>query len=172
MFRFAVSRYTWVAVAFMFLTGISSALGQTTYGTVRGLVKDPQGGALVGAAVTLVNEGTKIERKTVANASGEYTFPSVEPGSYSVVVLMDGFKKEENKGISVETGATDTIDLTMQLGGASETVEVTTSEPLINTANANGGQSFDSTQLQELPNLGRNPFVFEKLDAAVTPVGG
>lgn len=149
----------------------AAALAQTTYGAVRGLVKDPQGAVIVGATVTLTNEGTKVARKTTANASGEYTFTSVEPGSYTVTVAMPGFKTVTNPGVAVETGATDTVDLSLQLGGSSETVEVSTAEPLIDTANANGGQSFNRTQLEELPNLGRNPFVFEKLDAAVTPVG-
>jgi len=149
----------------------SSASAQTTYGAVRGLVKDPQGAVLVGATVTLTNEGQALTRTTKTSASGEYTFTSVEPGLYTVSVALDGFKKEEDKGIAVETGATDTVDLALQLGGSTETVEVSTAEPLIDNANANGGQSFDSVQLEELPNLGRNPFVFEKLDTAVTPVG-
>jgi hypothetical protein len=147
------------------------AFSQTTYGSVRGLVKDPQGAVLVGAAVTLRNEGTNVERKTVTTDSGEYNFTAVDPGTYSVVVTMTSFKTTQNKGIIVETGSAATVDLALALGGSSETVEVSTSEPLIDTANANGGQSYNSVQLQELPNLGRNPFVFEKIDAAVTPVG-
>ena len=59
----------------------------------------------------------------------------------------------------------------LQVGAIGETVEVQTSEPLIDTASASGGQTFTSQQLTDLPNLGRNPFVFEKLDNNVTPVG-
>jgi trimeric autotransporter adhesin len=150
---------------------LPSAQAQTTYGAVRGLAKDPQGAVLPNASVTLTNQGTKLARTTVTSGAGEYSFTSIEPGVYTVSISMTGFKKVENKDITVETGATATIDLTLSLGGASETVEVSTSEPLIDTANANGGQNFNSEQLTELPNLGRNPFVFEKLDAAVTPVG-
>ncbi|QMV18628.1 carboxypeptidase regulatory-like domain-containing protein [Granulicella sp. 5B5] len=167
-------RRIWIAallIVVSFSLGVATTMAQTTYGAVRGIVKDPQGAALVGATVTLVNEGTKIARKTVSNASGEYNFTSVEPGLYTVMVTMGGFKNTSNRGVGVETGATDTVDLSMQLGGSTETVEVSTAEPLIDTANANGGQSFNSTQLEELPNLGRNPFVFEKLDTATTPVG-
>ena len=100
----------------------ATAIAQTTYGAVRGLVKDPQGAVLVGATVTLTNEGTKIARKTISNTSGEYTFTSIEPGSYTVSVTMDGFKKVENQGIGVETGATDTVDLSLQLGGDRKSV--------------------------------------------------
>ena len=144
---------------------------QTTYGTVRGIVKDPQGAALGGAEVILTNQGTGITRSSKTSASGEYQFTAIEPGTYGVAVSMAGFKKVEDKGIAVDTGTTATVDLAMSLGGTSETVEVLAVEPLIDNANANGGQNFTSQQLTELPNLGRNPFVFEKLDAAVTPVG-
>jgi len=157
-----------IAIVLLFSLNANS---QTTYGSVRGLVKDPQGAVLIGAPVTLINEGTKVERKTVTSDSGGYNFTAVEPGVYSVTVTMAGFKNTQNKGIVVETGSAATVDLSLSLGGSTETVEVSTAEPLIDTANANGGQSYNSLQLQELPNLGRNPFVFEKIDAAVTPVG-
>jgi trimeric autotransporter adhesin len=146
-------------------------VAQTTYGTVRGLAKDVQGAVMPGANVALRNQGTGLIRTTVTSVAGEYTFTSIDPGVYTVSVAMPGFKKVENKDVTVETGATATVDLTLTVGGASETIEVSTAEPLIDTANANGGQNFNAEQLTELPNLGRNPFVFEKLDAAVTPVG-
>ena len=150
---------------------LSSAMAQTTYGAVRGLAKDPQGAVIADATVTLTNQGTKVARTATTTTSGEYNFTAVDPGVYSVSVVMAGFKKVENKDITVETGATATVDFSLTIGGATETVEVSTSEPLIDTANANGGQNFNTEQLTELPNLGRNPFVFEKLDTAVTPVG-
>ena len=155
----------------LLLVASGAALAQTTYGAVRGLVKDPQGGVLGTAEVTLTNTGTGIVRTTKTNASGEYNFTAIEPGTYAVEVSMSGFKKTEDKGITVGTGVTATVDLAMALGGSTETVEVSAAEPLIDNANANGGQTYTSQQLTELPNLGRNPFVFEKLDAAVTPVG-
>ena len=149
----------------------SFSYAQTTYGALRGQVKDPQGAVLGSADVTLTNQGTGIARTTRTNGSGEYNFTSIEPGVYSISVAMTGFKKVESKGIAVATGGTSTVDLAMPLGGSTETVEVTSAEPLIESANANGGQSYTAQQLTELPNLGRNPFVFEKLDVAVTPVG-
>ena len=155
----------------MLLSCFASSSAQTTYGSVRGLIKDPQGAVLASASVVLTNQGTKISRTTATNGSGEYNFTAIEPGLYTVSVTESGFKKTENKDISVETGATATIDVFLTLGGSTETVEVSTTEPLIDNANANGGQTFTSQQLEDLPNLGRNPFVFEKLDAAVTPVG-
>ncbi len=66
---------------------------------------------MLGAAtVTLTNQGTGIVRTTATNATGEYTFSAVEPGTYSVDVTMTGFKKVEDKGIAVDTGTTATVD--------------------------------------------------------------
>jgi trimeric autotransporter adhesin len=160
-----------VLLVFAMLLLAVGAKAQTTYGGVRGLVKDTQGAVIAKADVVLTNQGTNIVRTSVTTGDGEYSFSSVDPGKYTVTVTYAGFKKTENKNIVVETGATSTVDIGMTLGGSTEVVEVSASEPLIDTSNANGGQAFSSEQLTELPNLGRNPFVFEKLDAAVTPVG-
>jgi len=159
-----------IAVVSLFVCG-ARLDAQTTYGAVRGIVKDAQGAVIAKASVVLTNQETRIARTSVTSGDGQYSFTSIEPGIYTVSVTYTGFKKTENMNVSVETGATDTVDLTLSLGGATETVEVSTTEPLIDTSNANGGQNFDSEQLEELPNLGRNPFVFEKMDTAVTPVG-
>jgi hypothetical protein len=149
----------------------ASAKGQTTYGNVRGLALDPQGAVLANAPVALTNQGTKVQRTTSTNDAGEYNFRSLDPGTYTVSVSLPGFKKTENTSVVVQTGTTTTVDVTLMPGGTSETIEVSAAGPLIDTATANGGQLFSEQQLQELPNLGRNPFVFEKLDVAVTPVG-
>jgi trimeric autotransporter adhesin len=158
-----------LVLAMLLVAAVAKA--QTTYGGVRGLVKDTQGAVIAKADVVLTNQETNIIRTSVTTGDGEYSFTSVDPGTYTVTVTYTGFKKTENKNIVVETGATRTVDISLTLGGSTEVVEVSASEPLIDTSNANGGQAFISEQLTQLPNLGRNPFVFEKLDAAVTPVG-
>ena len=166
-----IRKFRGVLLVLAMLLPAVSAKAQTTYGAMRGLVKDTQGAVIAKATVVLTNEGTNIIRTTETTADGEYYFRSLDPGQYTVSVVFTGFKKTENKNIRVELGATATIDISMSLGGSTETVEVNAAEPLIDTATANGGQSFDSQQLTDLPNLGRNPFVFEKMDVAVTPVG-
>src|SRR5580704_5091345 len=119
---------TWqfLAVSFLMLAGLTDVHAQTTYGSVRGLVKDSQGAVLGAASVTLTNQGTGIVRTTATNASGEYTFSAIEPGTYSVAVTMTGFKKVEDKGIGVDTGTTATVDLGLTVGGSTDTIEVST----------------------------------------------
>jgi len=89
---------------------LSSAMAQTVFGSVRGLAKDSQGAVLPEATVTLTNQGTNVSRTTVTNTSGEYSFTAVDPGQYTVAMTMAGFKKDEEKDITVETGATATAD--------------------------------------------------------------
>ena len=151
---------------------IGLATAQTNYGSIRGHVADLQDAAIGSASVTLLNEETKVVRSTVTNGVGDYLFTAVDPGTYTVTVTAPNFEKLEEKSITVSIGTTETIDAKMHPGQVSQNVEVIGQmEPLIDTATASEGQTFDQQKLQDLPNLGRNPFVFDKLDNNVTPTG-
>jgi hypothetical protein len=160
-----------VLVLVLSVLALPSAGAQTVYGSLRGLAKDTQGAIVPDASVVLTNQDTKVSRTSVTNSAGEFTFTAVDPGAYAVSITMSGFKKAEERDITVSTGATASVDFTLQVGGATETVEVSAAAPLIDTANASNGAQFSSQQLEDLPNLGRNPFVFEKLDNNVVPTG-
>ncbi len=151
--------------------GAFSAYGQSFYGTLRGTVVDPNGGAIATAKVTLVNEGTSEPRSTVTASAGEFVFSEVNPSTYSVLVESPGFKKLERKGIILGTQQQISLDLKMEVGQVSESVQVTESAPLIEAATASQGQVLDNQKLSDLPNLGRNPFMMSKLAANVIPVG-
>ncbi len=153
------------------LAGVPAAHAQQNTGAIRGEVKDAQGAKVKDATVTLTNLGTKIVRTATTNDAGIYQFSSIDPGDYKVTVSSAGFKTYEVGRATVSLAATATIDATLQVGGAGETVEVTAAEPLLDTASASGGQLFSKQQIQDLPNLGRNPFIFEKLDSNVTTTG-
>jgi len=144
---------------------------QSNYGALRGIVSDVQGGTLGNATVTLTSDSTKITRTTVTNSSGEYAFSAVDPGSYKVSATMAGFKAVQRNGVVIDSGNTIPLDLRLNVGAVSETVEVTASDALVDNGTSYNGQLIDSQKLQNLPNPGRNPFLFSKLDNAVTPVG-
>jgi len=150
----------------------TSALpAQTNYGGVRGLATDATGAVVAGAVVTLTDESTNISRSAVTTSAGEYTFAAVDPGNYSVTILAPGFTKLTQTHVLVTIGVTTTVDMGMKTGSTAETVEVTAEVPLIDTASASNGQTFDQQKLQTLPNMGRNPFLFTKLDTNVTFTG-
>jgi hypothetical protein len=149
----------------------SAVFGQSFVGGIRGLIQDPGGAVIAGANVTLRNEATNVSRSTVSNNSGEYAFSQVEPATYSIDVEAAGFKKLSRKGVIVGTQQQLAIDLKMELGAVSESVQVTTEVPLIENATASNGQVINTQQITDLPNLGRNAFLLSKLDNNVVPSG-
>ncbi len=159
------------AAATLSLASAPAALAQANTGAVRGEVKDAQGATVRDATVTLTSLATKIARTATTNEAGIYQFGAVDPGDYKIVVTLSGFKTFEVEHTDVTLAATSTVDIALQVGGSGETVEVTAAEPLLDTASASGGQLFNKQQIQDLPNLGRNPFIFEKLDSNVTTTG-
>jgi hypothetical protein len=153
------------------VAGFSGAHAQSNTGAIRGEVRDSTGAKVKGATVTLTNLGTKISRTATTNDAGIYQFGAIDPGDYKVRVEGAGFRTFELAHADVGLAATSTVDVTLQVGSSGDTVEVTASEPLLDTASASGGQLFDKQMVQDLPNLGRNPFIFEKLDSNVTTTG-
>jgi len=152
--------------ALLLLMAITAApmFGQVSYyGTIRGLIHDPSGAVVPNAKVTATDEPRNLARTTTSNASGEYVFPDVTPSTYTISVEVAGFNKIEQKGVVVDTQARVTIDLTLQVGGVAQSVEVTAAAPTIETASASVGQAIDEQKIEELPNVGRNALIMAKL---------
>ena len=147
------------------------AYSQSYYGGVRGTVLDQNGGALTGAKVTLVNQGTNEQRAAVTGSAGDFVFSEVIPGTYSIAAEAPGFKKFEQKGIIVGTQQQVSVDAKLQVGQVTESIEVTEAVPLVEASNASQGQVLDNQKLTDLPNLGRNPFMLSKLAQNVVPGG-
>src|ERR1700683_4029725 len=143
------------------------AFAQTFQGTLRGRVTDPSGSATTNVKVTATEEETAASRTTITNDQGEYVFAAVTPGTYTITAGRDGFKQLERKDIVVSTQAAVTVDLALELGQVSDTVNVTAEAPPLQTADASTGQVIDEQQITDLPLLGRNPFFEEKLAQSV-----
>ncbi|HWE50067.1 MAG TPA: TonB-dependent receptor [Bryobacteraceae bacterium] len=153
------------------LLSVSALSAQSFLGGVRGLVQDSGGAVMANAKVNLVNEATQVTRSTVSNAGGEYVFSQVDPSTYTLEVEATGFKKLDKKGVIVATAEFLTVDLKMEIGEITSSVQVTEEVPLIETSNASNGQVLDSQKLIDLPNLGRNPFLMAKLSSNVVAAG-
>ncbi len=153
------------------IIGASMVSGQNFVGGVRGIIQDP-GGAVIGdAKVTLLNDATGSARATLSNALGEYTFSQIEPATYSISVEAPGFKKLTRAGVIVGTQETVGVDLKMEIGQVSESVQVTGEVALIENTNASNGQVLSEQQIADLPNLGRNVFLLSKLATNVATGG-
>jgi hypothetical protein len=162
-----------LAVCSLILLSVPAALldAQSYYGGIRGIVQDPNGGVIANAKVSLINEGTSEGRSTITNTDGEYIYGEVVPATYTIVSEAPGFKKFERKGVVVATQQQVQIDLKLEVGQVSESVQVTEAAPLVETANASQGQVLDNQKLTDLPNLGRNPFMMSKIVQNVIQVG-
>ncbi len=137
--------------------GAGSAAAQITTGTVLGNVKDSTGGVVPGATVVLTSEtrGTKSV-PAVTNASGDYVFPNVTADTYTVEVTMDGFKTVKRTGVQVSGADRVAVPgLTLEPGGAAETVNVTSEAPLIQASS--GERSFAVSQVADREPSGEPP---------------
>ncbi len=161
-----------VAIGFALFTMTASLWAQTFLGGLRGNVTDKTGAVIPEAKITLTDAGTGISRSTISNTDGGYTFNALNPATYLIVVEKPGFKKLEQKGLVVGTQGFLSEDLQMEVGQVSESVNVTAEADQVETTNASVGQAVDKRSLDDLPNMGRNPF-FEtvKISQNVTPGG-
>jgi len=157
-----------LAVALIF---VSAAAAQTFTGAIRGLVQDPGGANVPGASVTATNEASQVTLTATSTGSGEYSFPQLQPATYTVSIEAPGFKKLERKGVVVAAQQTVNLDLHLELGQVTESVVVSTEAPLVETANAQQGQDITNQQITDLPNLGRNTYLMSKLTNGVVPAG-
>src|ERR1035438_4838340 len=131
------------------LLGLAWVGAQTFQGGIRGTVADPTGAAIGTAKVTLVDEATGVARATLTGTGGEYSFSAVNPATYTVTVETPGFKKLDRKGLVVNTQEFLLVDLKMEVGDVTQSVNVTEEVPLMETENASTGQVVDrkSTRL-------------------------
>jgi trimeric autotransporter adhesin len=165
-----ISRAAMAAGALLFSL-VFFAPAQTFVGGVRGLVQDSTGAVMSGATITLRDDATAVARTTVSNSAGEYVFSQLPPATYTLSAEIAGFKKLERRRLVVATQEILTVDLKMELGQITESVQVTTEAPLIESATASNGQVINSQQINDLPNLGRNVYLMSKLSNNVVPVG-
>jgi len=140
---------------------------QSTGGRIRGTVTDPSGGAVAGATVTLVNTATNITREATTNATGEYLFLEVPVGAYTIEVNQTGFKKFVRKDVVVDLNAVVSVDIPLQVGGSTETVEVTGEPPVIDTTTTQLGAVVGSREVTELPLNARDTYQLLQLQPGV-----
>jgi trimeric autotransporter adhesin len=143
---------------------------QSFQGGLRGVVKDAQG-VIPGASVTIVNEANNVTRDTVTNGVGEYSFPALNPGEYTVKAAVQGYKTYERKGVHVGTQDFLGLDIQLEIGALEETITVTGESPLIDTMNASTGDVLDTKTLESIPTPGRSVFLLANLTPTVQTSG-
>lgn len=144
------------AVLFVAAVATPHANGQAVYGSILGTVTDPQGAAVSGAKVTVTDLNKGTTQETTTNADGNYSVTHLIPDPYSVRIEAQGFKTAEQKNITVLADAGARADLRLQLGAATESVEVTGEAPQLKTDRADVATTFNEKYVEDIPILNRN----------------
>jgi hypothetical protein len=126
-----------------------------TFGEVTGRVTDPSGAVIPGASLTLTNVNTSGVRNVVTTEPGTYTFPSIPPGVYRLRTELPGFKTAVSESFEVQVQQVVRLDIVLQLGQVSDTVEVAATAELLQSETAAVGTVIENKIITELPLNGR-----------------
>jgi hypothetical protein len=158
------------------LIGPSSLFGQANSGDVTGLVSDPQGAAVAGAAIAAKNEATGVKTSATTDATGVFHFTNLPIGSYTLAVTAKGFTTRNLTGIAVELSKVVTVDFRLDVGTVSTLVEVSGASATLDTTTAQLQTSFEARQTIDLPaaasNTGAGIYNLSLLGAGVASQGG
>lgn len=138
------------------LAGLSSVYAQTITATITGTVTDQTGAVVPNAKVTATNVATNVAASTQTNESGIYSLLFLPVGQYRVNAEASGFKAASIPAFTLEVNQTARIDIPLQVGQASEVVEVTAAAPVLQTESASTGETISSTVSTAIPLRGRN----------------
>ncbi len=158
---------TLLAIAVFTTFGAGLLHAQVDTGSITGTVTDSSGAVVGGAKVTLVNEGTGVTLSTNSGSDGNYVFSPVRIGSYKLEAAAQGFKTQVQTHVVVEVSARVLLNFTLQPGATTETVEVTSSAPVLQAEDASVGQVVDQRNVNNLPLNGRNFTFLAQLAAGV-----
>jgi len=148
-------RYCAAALGCVLLTALPAA-AQFDRGQISGTVKDPQGGVVPGATVSVTNLDTQLTRTTVTESSGFYTIPNLAPGKYDVSAELQGFKKALRHNVTLDAASSLTLEFALETGTLSESVTVTAESQTLQT-DTGLRKTVEAKDIEQLSFSGRNP---------------
>ena len=143
-------------LSLILLASLASLWSQTTSTTILGTVQDSSGSVMGGAKVTLTNTRTGVKADTLSTSSGDFTFPLIDIGTYTVSVEQSGFKTASRTGVLVQINEKVRVDFKLEVGQVTERVQVTAEIAQLKTDEASLGNVVEQRRLVELPLNGRN----------------
>src|ERR1700723_958453 len=168
-------RARWTAVCLVVTTCLwipAALFAQGTGGRILGRIADPSGAVLAHVKVVATNEATGVSRTAETNDSGDYSFPEVPVGVYTLSFELTGFKKDLRHGVSLDLNQIITLNMVMQIGQAQEVVEVSSEAPLVDTTSTQLGAVMDSQQVSNLPLNSRDTYQLLQLQPGVMSTTG
>jgi hypothetical protein len=151
----------------------SPAFAQLDTATIVGTVTDTSSAVLPGVTITITQEGTDVALTTVTNASGQYTFPGLRVGRYTVSAELQGFRRGVRTDVSLSVQDRRNVDFVLEVGTLNEQIVVSGRTELLQTQSADIGSVIDERQIRDLPLLGRRYAELAKLSpgVVVAPAG-
>src|SRR6266403_1799700 len=147
-----------LSVIFLAISLISAgrAQAQVSGATLTGTVTDASGATIPQAQIVITNVSTGVTRNVTTDSAGFYTAPNLLPGTYEVRVTATGFSTQVRTGITLTVGAQQALNITMQVGQVSQTVEVTTEAPTVELTSSTLSAQVTGATVRELPLNGRS----------------
>lgn len=142
-------------------------LAQEFRATITGRVLDPSGAAVPNVAVRAVNSATNETSSATSDTSGAYTIPFLRPGVYKITATAQGFKNVNRENVTLQVGQIAGIDINLEVGAVTDTVNVTGEAALLETQTASRSGIVNSMQVAELPLNARNPFMLGTMMSGV-----
>jgi hypothetical protein len=150
------ARQSFILILLLIMTA-SLASAQTTLGTIRGTVQDPQQNVVPGATVVVTDEATAVTRETQTDNQGLFEVPNLRPGTYSVTATLSGFKKVVRTGVELRAASVVRTDLNLEVGGIEDVVTVTAEgQNNITVESPSIARGLDEQQLRDLPRNSRD----------------
>ena len=158
----------YTTLIFAFVVSAVSIFGSPV-GSVSGTVKDPSGAVIPGAPLTLTSNATNAALKTTTNAQGEFQFLQLAPGGYSLVVEASGFKTINVTSIVVQVDQITHLELTVEVGNTSESVQVEGAAPLLENDKSTLSSVVDGANIASMPLNGRQALDLALITPGVVP---
>lgn len=147
------------------------AFAQEFRGSIAGRVTESSGSAVANAQVVVTNISTNNSVSSVTDGNGEFKLLYLIPGAYRLSVEAPGFKKSIRQGLEVRVGDKLELDVALEVGAVTDSVNVTADAPLLEAGSASAGQVIDQRRISELPLSDGNPFVLSRLASGISYVG-
>jgi hypothetical protein len=149
---------------------VASAVQAEVTGKITGVVEDPSGAVIVGAAVAVTNTATGVKQTTQTDQDGVFTFPVLSIGQYQIDVTSDGFKDYRKTGLLIDIDSALVVDVTLQVKEQDQSVMVTENAAHVETTDTQLGQVLGNKKVTEIPLNGRSYTDLFALQVGVTPM--
>jgi hypothetical protein len=159
-----------MAVLAIAILSPSQASAQVSGASLSGTITDPSGAAVPNAKVSIANTATGVTRDDTTDTAGFFSVPNLQPGPYAVTVSASGFSTTKSSDITLTVGSSQTLNLALKIGEASQTVEVTGAAALVQLSNSTMKSEVEATTIRELPLNGRDWTALATLSPGVNAI--